>query len=96
VENQYQGMANQEDIPDNLEELDKKQLQNLVRDLQFKIHGEEHLTKNQIINRLTQIEELDLDKEEDLMNTEDQYNLGLKKSGWMKLYKFIKQAVENR
>jgi len=39
------------------------------------------------------MEELGLE-DEDLMNVEQKYNIGLKKSGWMKLYQYIKGQIQ--
>lgn len=82
---------NLDDI-DNLEDLDENQLRKLVRRLQFKLRGEEHLTKQNILDRLRQFEELGLE-EDDLMDVEQEYNMGLRKSGWMKIYNFVQKQV---
>jgi hypothetical protein len=77
----------------DLENLNKKELIQRVRKLEFELKGEEHLTKVDIIQRLREMEELGLE-DEDLMNVEQEYNIGLKKSGWMKLYQYIKGQIQ--
>lgn len=77
----------------DLEDLTKDELKQLVRSLQFELRGEEELTKVDIIERLLSFEELEL-TEDDLMNVEQEYNMGLRKSGWMKLYRFIRGHIE--
>lgn len=77
----------------DLENLSKDELKKRVRQLEFELKGEEHLTKVDIVRRLRDMEELNLE-DEDLMNVEQEYNIGLKKSGWMKLYQFIKGQIQ--
>jgi len=74
----------------NLEELNKKELKNLVKQLQFELKGEKHLTKKDILEQLLTFKELGLNQD-DLMNVEQDYNMSLRKSGWMKIYRFTKE-----
>jgi len=77
----------------DLENLSKEELIQRVQKLEFELKGEEHLTKVDIIQRLRNMQELGLE-DEDLMNVEQQYNIGLKKSGLLKVYKFIKGQIQ--
>lgn len=76
-----------------LDQMTKEELKNLVRSLQFELRGEDHLTKVDIINQLLNFEELGL-TEDDLMNVEQEYNIGLKKSGLLKIYHFIRETIQ--
>lgn len=46
----------------------------------------ETISKRELVKRIGEIAKLD---EEDFMDVEEDYNMGLKKSGWLKLYQFL-------
>jgi len=75
----YMNSDNDHTRVQDLENLSKKELIQRVQKLEFELKGEEHLTKVDIIQRLRQMEELGLE-DEDLMNVEQEYNIGLKKA----------------
>jgi len=84
--------------PDNttvdLDELSKEELKQQVRQLRFELRGEEHLTKRDILSQPREFDELGLE-DDDLMDVEQKYNIGLRKSGWMKIYNYVKQQTRS-
>lgn len=82
------------DFEEDVENMDMAQLQNLVKQMRFKLMEEEDMTKRDIVQQLLEIDELDL-SEQDLMDSSQGYNRGFRKSGWLKLYKYIRSNLDN-
>lgn len=62
--------------------------------MRFELMDEEHMTKNDIVQRLLEVNELEL-SEDDLMDSSQGYNRGFRKSGWLKIYRYVKSTVDN-
>lgn len=76
----------------DLESLDKKELVDRVKELELRLEIGDDFTKKDIILRISDL--VGLDRESDLMNTSDEYNIGLRKSGWLKLYRGLLDSQE--
>lgn len=74
----------------DISELSREELEKEVENLRLQLElGDGNITKKDIIKQIADI--VGLDEENDLMNTSDEYNIGLRKSGWLKLYKSLVQ-----
>lgn len=80
----------------SIEDKTREELEEIIQVLQTQlqfVQSPETISKREIVTRIGEIADL---SEEDFMDVEEDYNMGLKKSGWLKLYQYLVQHGSNQ